>query len=261
MSSGGWSPLPERRCCCRCCGDHVRCPERTSRCHAGLQVVSAPCKDGYAAVLAARGAGGDRAVPLARPAAAIAYPRAVVNAENPNRLALQSKVDVTFWAPLGELKLHSLKLDEGPLPLTAFWAASDRAEQPGLLTVAAASLPAGGTGAAGDAAAAGVPPRSYAAQGELYVLNTVERLPKFDRKAAVQRVRLAVEQWLADVLHCAVLAAGACSSAAGSFCSTAHAGTPPCCRFATACGLPFSRGRLRRCPPCCSHWCCWPTAI
>ncbi|PRW33020.1 ubiquitin-like modifier-activating enzyme ATG7 isoform X1 [Chlorella sorokiniana] len=101
---------------------------------------------------------------------------------------LESKVDVTLWAPLGELKLHFLKLDEGPLPLTTFWAASDRAEQPGLLTVAAASLPAGGSGAAGDAAAAGVPPRSFAAQGELYVLNTVEGLLKVDRKVAVQRV-------------------------------------------------------------------------
>lgn len=93
-------------------------------------------------------------------------------------------MDVTLWAPLGELKLHSLRLEEGPLPLTAFWGASDRAEQPGLLSVAAASLPAGGS-----RAAAGVPPRSFAALGELYVLNTVEGLLNFDRKAAVQRVR------------------------------------------------------------------------
>lgn len=114
--------------------------------------------------------------------------------------ALQSKVDVTLWAPLGELKLHSLKLDEGPLPLTAFWSASDRADQPGLLTVAAASLPAGGSGVAGGAVSSGLPPRSFAAQGDLYVLNTVEGLLKFDRKAAVQRVRLRLRK-----LQCGVL--------------------------------------------------------
>lgn len=102
--------------------------------------------------------------------------------------AAQSKVDVTFWEPLGSLKLHSLKLDEGPVPLRAFWASSDRAEQPGLLTVTAASLAAAAEPEAAEVTAVPVPPRSFAAQGDLYVLNSVNRLLKFDRKAAVQQV-------------------------------------------------------------------------
>ena len=110
----------------------------------------------------------------------------------------QSRVDVTFWGQLGAHKLHSLKLDEGPVPLEAAWTASNHAEQPGLLTVTDTSLPprpasGSGSGEASAASAAAtdastlLPGRCYAASGELWVLNTAERLLQFDRKAAVQR--------------------------------------------------------------------------
>lgn len=106
----------------------------------------------------------------------------------------------TFWSALGELKLHSLKLGEGPLPLRASWSPSNHASQPGLLSVGADSLPqpGGGGGAAAPAPAGGAPdlapPRaaggspSFDAPAQLWVLNTVERLLKFDRKAAAQQV-------------------------------------------------------------------------
>lgn len=96
---------------------------------------------------------------------------------------MQSKVDVTFWSALGDLKLHRLKLEEGPEPLRASWTPSNHAELPGFLTVSAASLP-GAAQEAGAAAAAG-----FEAVGDLYLLNTEERMLKFDRKAAVGQVR------------------------------------------------------------------------
>ncbi|PSC74928.1 ubiquitin-like modifier-activating enzyme ATG7 [Micractinium conductrix] len=112
----------------------------------------------------------------------------------------ESKVEAaTFWSALGELKLHSLKLGEGPLPLRASWSPSNHASQPGLLSVGADSLPqpGGGGGAAAPAPAGGAPdlapPRaaggspSFDAPAQLWVLNTVERLLKFDRKAAAQQ--------------------------------------------------------------------------
>ena len=107
-------------------------------------------------------------------------------------------MDVTFWSPLGEHKLHTLQLEEGPVPLRGHWAATPNShpDQPGLLTVTAASLPeqAGGVAeaAAADAAEAGAPPAAahgFRVAGELYVLNTAERILQFDRKAAVQQVR------------------------------------------------------------------------
>ena len=108
----------------------------------------------------------------------------------------QSKVDVTFWSPLGEHKLHTLQLGEGPVPLRGHFAANSHPDQPGLLTVTAASLPevAGGTAEAEAEAAAGSgalpsPASGFGASGELYVLNTAERILHIDRKAAVQQVR------------------------------------------------------------------------
>ena len=101
---------------------------------------------------------------------------------------MQSKVDVTFWSALGDLKLHRLKLEEGPEPLRASWSPSNHAELPGMLTVSAASL-AGQPGAEGSSAAAGAPlAGAFPAAGSLYVLNTMERLASFDRKAAVAEV-------------------------------------------------------------------------
>ncbi|EFN52000.1 hypothetical protein CHLNCDRAFT_37099 [Chlorella variabilis] len=108
---------------------------------------------------------------------------------------MQSKVDVTFWSALGDLKLHRLKLEEGPEPLRASWSPSNHAELPGMLTVSAASL-AGQPGAEGSAAAAGAPlAGAFPATGSLYVLNTMERLASFDRKAAVAEV--CVGMWAA----------------------------------------------------------------
>lgn len=101
---------------------------------------------------------------------------------------MQSKVEAaTFWSALGELKLHDLKLGEGPVPLRASWTASRHASQPGLLTVRAASLPAN----EGGAALALAPGSSggFDVAGDLYLLNTAERILSFDRKVAVQQVR------------------------------------------------------------------------
>ncbi|KAL4451192.1 hypothetical protein ABPG77_009264 [Micractinium sp. CCAP 211/92] len=99
---------------------------------------------------------------------------------------LESKVEAaTFWSALGEFKLHDLKLGEGPAPLRASWTASRHASQPGLLTVRAASLPAkeGGTALALAPGGSG----EFELAGDLYVLNTAERILSFDRKAAVQQ--------------------------------------------------------------------------
>ena len=101
--------------------------------------------------------------------------------------SLQSKVEAaTFWSALGELKLHDLKLGEGPVPLRAAWTASRHASQAGLLTVRASSLPAD----EGSAALALAPSGSggFELAGELYVLNTTERILSFDRKEAAQQV-------------------------------------------------------------------------
>jgi hypothetical protein len=102
-------------------------------------------------------------------------------------------VDVTFWSPLGEHKLHTLQLEEGPVPLRGHWAANSHPEQPGLLTVTAASLPeqAGGAAEAAAAVAGGPPPPAsgFGVAGELYVLNTAERILQLNRKAAVQQVQ------------------------------------------------------------------------
>lgn len=128
--------------------------------------------------------------------------------------ALQSVVEVGFWSALGELKLHRLKLQEGPLPLQAHYTPSGHAEFPGFLSVEAAGLSgaageggweagpsSSGGGGGGDtpdpaAAAAEAPPQpqppgragQVAVQGELYCLNSVEQLTKFDRKAAAHQV-------------------------------------------------------------------------
>ncbi|KAL4422919.1 hypothetical protein ABPG75_009116 [Micractinium tetrahymenae] len=101
---------------------------------------------------------------------------------------LESKVEAaTFWSELGELKLHSLKLEEGPVPLRAAWAPSRHASQPGLLTVSAASLPTGnGEGSAALALAPGGS-GGFELAGDLYVLNTAERILTFDRKAEAQQ--------------------------------------------------------------------------
>lgn len=115
---------------------------------------------------------------------------------------LQSKVEAaTFWSRLGELKLHDLKLGEGPVPLRASWAPSRHTSQPGLLTVRAASLPADGSSTALALAPGGG--GDFELAGEVYVLNTAERILSFDRKAAVQQVgRRARRAGIPWCLHC-----------------------------------------------------------
>ncbi|GAB4815334.1 hypothetical protein N2152v2_002380 [Parachlorella kessleri] len=53
---------------------------------------------------------------------------------------LQSIVEQQFWGELGDLKLHKLKLQEGPLPITAQYTVNNRTELPGYLSVDPKSL-------------------------------------------------------------------------------------------------------------------------
>lgn len=104
-------------------------------------------------------------------------------------------VETGFWAELGELKLHSLGLEEGPLPLTAHYAPCNHAELPGLVTLSSRALGRAVVNAAPAPTASAAPTASqlpagtYLLPGQAYVLNTVEQLKTFDRKAAVQKVR------------------------------------------------------------------------
>eukprot|EP00887_Chlorella_sp_A99_P000291 scaffold13.g291.t1 len=102
----------------------------------------------------------------------------------------QAVVEAGFWADLGSLKLHTLKLGEGPVGLQAHYSASSHADIPGLVTLAPEAL------LAADADRPLVRPTgTFALPGQAWVLNTVEQLKTFDRKAAVQRV--AAEVWAA----------------------------------------------------------------
>ena len=108
---------------------------------------------------------------------------------------MQSIVEQQFWGELGDLKLHKLKLQEGPFPITAHYTVNNRPELPGYLSVDPKSLiqaRAAVSGSPGDATGPGHGASRTAlttveVQGDLYCLNTVEQLARFDRKAAVQQ--------------------------------------------------------------------------
>lgn len=112
---------------------------------------------------------------------------------------MQSRVATGFWSEVGELKLHHLKLGEGPVPVTAHYAASNDPHNPSFLGLeedsvlvgagtAPGAQPAGAVAQPADAPGGGGSGR-LAVGGQLFCLNTREQLAKFDRKAAVAKVR------------------------------------------------------------------------
>ncbi len=96
---------------------------------------------------------------------------------------MQTIVDVAFWGELGDFKLQTLKLEEGPVPITAGYTVNVRDDCPGLLTVGPSSLPAYTSGEVEPAA-----PGTFPMRGNLHCLNTIEGIAKFDRRGAVQEV-------------------------------------------------------------------------
>jgi ubiquitin-like modifier-activating enzyme ATG7 len=109
----------------------------------------------------------------------------------------QTAVSAGFWSGLADLKLHRLKLDEGPLsPLCARYAPNNRADLPSPLSLDGSSLNGcnvrpnefKGLDDGGREAKGGF----LSVQGELYCLNTAEQLLSFDRRAAAQRAADAV---------------------------------------------------------------------
>jgi ubiquitin-like modifier-activating enzyme ATG7 len=92
-------------------------------------------------------------------------------------------VEPAFWGELGDLKLRIMKLEKGPIPFVAAYRASNHAQIPGVLTLSPSflqkSLPLssqhdpGGTGRS-------FVQTSCLIQGEVFCMNTIEDLQKFD---------------------------------------------------------------------------------
>jgi ubiquitin-like modifier-activating enzyme ATG7 len=92
-----------------------------------------------------------------------------------------------FWGRLGDVKLHRLQLEEGPLALDAAYVASNHPDISGPLML---KPPAAVAPPPSPAEAEGGPPagprRGCRAAGQLFCLNTLERLGAFDREAAAR---------------------------------------------------------------------------
>ena len=95
----------------------------------------------------------------------------------------QAVFEPAFWGSLGDYKLEHLKLDEGPLPISASYSPCNHQYVPGVLSLRPTSL------TSLDAPTTpGVPPPPGSLHGQLYCLNTVERVTTFDRAAAVSTI-------------------------------------------------------------------------
>lgn len=91
--------------------------------------------------------------------------------------------------------MQSLKLDEGPLDITATYKPSNHPQVPGLLSLEPSSLNLqtdATTTAAGLSSYSSFPPSSCTVHGQLYCVNTVERVTRFDRQDAVARITSAL---------------------------------------------------------------------
>lgn len=96
---------------------------------------------------------------------------------------LQVVVEPAFWGELGDLKLRSMKLEEGPIPFVAAYRASNHAQIPGVLTLSPSllqkSLPLSSQlNSAGSGS--GFTETSCLVQGEIFCMNTMESLQNLD---------------------------------------------------------------------------------
>ena len=111
-------------------------------------------------------------------------------------------VEPAFWGTLGDWKLEELKLEEGPLQINATYTPSNHAQIPGALALSPKSLdsippPSDATLTSSDATTsseASLQSRYITCQvhGQLYCLNTVERVSTFERAAATSQATSAI---------------------------------------------------------------------
>lgn len=109
----------------------------------------------------------------------------------------QTVIEPAFWGTLGDYKLQTLKLDEGPLDITATYKPSNHPQVPGVLSLEPSSLNLT-TDATAFACPSSLPhspssfsspsPSSCTVHGQIYCVNTVERVTSFDRQAVVAHI-------------------------------------------------------------------------
>lgn len=114
---------------------------------------------------------------------------------------LQTVVEPAFWGTLGDWKLEELKLEEGPVPIHGTYTPSNHPQIPGALALSPQSLtlsPPSTSDSTSSEPSTAVPdsstsPRtSCQVHGQLYCLNTVERVTTFERQAAVAQATSAI---------------------------------------------------------------------
>jgi ubiquitin-like modifier-activating enzyme ATG7 len=103
-------------------------------------------------------------------------------------LPLQTVIEPAFWGTLGDYKLQTLKLDEGPLDIIGTYKSSNHPQIPGVLSLEPSSI----TAIATASTCTSTPPQPSSSpctvHGQLYCLNTIERVSTFDRHDAVAQV-------------------------------------------------------------------------